>query len=492
LVFAVLKKLSRKPLLLNSCQKFNENASSQITKPTHQSVADRVKRELLAINARTETYTRLGIAALLFCSSAATSDASWSSLGRITTAFATGGASEVVRHAPPNPLPVNPKKAMDAVDNTIGKAEADTAKTFEKGVVDFGDTLAKAIDDTPKTIADVGIALYDFAGNQLHCQGRLFTDFEKRAFQGKWADAVAHLGIDRFRYDEINAAKAAQKSLILRTGGQILATVYGGPYGTAAYAAWYTYNVTKDPALSIKAGVIAGAASAATSAVPGTIGGQGTPKVVANAIINGSIAGVAAAASGGGKDDVLRAFAIAGTSVVIQSAYKDVTKSDIDPAPSKGEAYTKNTPLSYPDAGPNSPSDCAYFKNPDGSLFLDSDGNPHVDVRLLDPSRPMVGLAAGIGSHGMFYETNPVMRWISRWPVFNSMAVLHDVLCEQWNLTGFASKGTIPPTLVVTYYGTQAPTMELLLQDIQKKRDTPRPWPDAPRAQFYTGVKKTH
>lgn len=379
-------------------------------------------------------------------------------LGRFTQAVGTAGASEVARRISGEGS-VNLKPIMDDFDKTIGKAERDTNHTVEK-----------AWNDTPRTIADVGIALYDFAEKQVQYEGRQFTDFEKRAFEGKLADAVAHLGVDRFRNDEVNAAKAAQKSLILRTGGQILATVYGGPYGAAAYAAWYTYNVTKDPALSIKAGLIAGAASAATTGASGAIGKEGVARITANAIANGSIAGVAAAASGGKKDDVLRAFAIAGTSVVIQSTYEQMTKHEIDPAPSKGEAYFKHNPLRDGEYCPNCPPESTYFKNPDGSIRLDSHGKPDVDVRLLDFHRPHVGLAAGIGDRGLFYETNPVMTGISRLPVFNAMAGLHDVLCEQWNLEGIASKGTIPPALIVTYYGTQAPTMELLLRDIQKNR----------------------
>ena len=408
------------------------------------------------------------------------------SLGRVAAAIATGGASEVGRHAPDDVakvLPVDPKKTAENLDKTLDKAAADTkreapivAKQIEKeagkGIENFGDTLAKTIDDTPQTVADLGVALYDFAGKQAQYEGRQFTNFEKRVFEGKWADAVAHLGVDRFRNDEVNAAKAAQKSLILRTAGQIVATVYGGPYGAAAYAAWYTYNVTKDPALSIKAGLIAGLASAASSAASGAIGTETASQVTANAITNGAIAGVAAAASGGDNEDVLKAFVVAATSVAIQSSYKEITKHDLDPSPAKGEPYTKNTPQSYPDAGPNSPPDEAYFKNPDGILYLDAKGNPHVDVRLLDSSRPHTGLAAKMTDNGLLFETGLLMSGISKTVVVvNAMSVLHDVLGERWNLEGFVLKATIPPALVFTYYGTQAPTMELLLQDIQKKRE---------------------
>jgi hypothetical protein len=444
-----------------------------------------VESKLMAISAGTKACTGVAFAALLLSSSAPKADAGWG-LGRIVSAVATGGASEVVRHTPDDVakvLPVDPKKTAENVDKTLDKAAADTkreapivGKQIEtevgKGTENFGNTLAKTIDDTPQTVADVGVALYDFAEKQAQYEGRQFTNFEKRAFEGKWADAVAHLGVDRFRNDEVNAAKAAQKSLILRTAGQIVATVYGGPYGAAAYAAWYTYNVTKDPALSIKAGLIAGAASAASSAASGAIGTEGTAQVTANAIANGSIAGVAAAASGGDKEDVLKAFVVAGTSVAIQSTYKEITKHNLDPSPAEGEPYTKNTPQSYPDAGPNSPPDEAYFKNPDGSLYLDGQGNPHVDVRLLDSSRPHTGLASSVTDHGLQYETGPVLSGISKAVVVvNAMSVLHDVLGERWNLEGFVLKATIPPALIFTYYGTQAPTMELLLQDIQKKRD---------------------
>ncbi len=459
---------------------------------------------------RAKALAQAAAAMLLFSASVPDAHARGFSLKRVAKALATGGASEVIPQvAPVAPPPV--KAAVAAVEKIEAKVEdkveadakaakaiadqvaANAKKTADKALEDFkreaprvaeqiknehirvienvGNTLVKTIEDTPRTIGDLGEALYKFSVAQLEYEPKQFQNFSQRAFEGKWADAVAHLGIDRFHNDEVNFFVASQKSLIIHVVGEAVVSYYAGPYGAAAYASWYTYNATKDPALALKAGLIAGATSAASSAASG-IGTSTATAVAAQTIAQGAIAGVAAAASGGGKEDVLRAMLMAGTSVVIKTGYEKITEHPLNPGPSEGDPYTKNTPpYGEPGSGPDSPPRSAYKLNPDGTLYKDAKGNYHVDVRLLDPNRPHTGLGSGLNEHGLSNETGPLMPKLSRIPFVNAGSVLHDVLGEDFHWEGLVLRGTIPPLFVITYYGTESPTMALLLKDVQKKRD---------------------
>ncbi len=452
-------------------------------------------------SSRTQLIMALTFVSLIFAQNA---DAKRWTLRRAVKAAATGGASEIHEHVPPKALPPGARKLSEIeinADKTIDKAIADTQreaniaagnveetiskarkdfehgapvvgrqvrKALEKGVEDFGDTMAKTIDDTPQTLADFGTAIYHFAERQVKYEisAKRYKDFEKRVFEGKFADAVAHLGIDRFRQDELNAFKSAQESLLLRTVGQVAASVYGGPYGAAAYAAWYTYNSTGDMKMAIKAGLIAGATSYAMHAASG-MSNVGAPQLAAKVIVTGAIAGGAAAASGGGKEDILKAVVMAGTSVGIEKVYQLTTDHPINPRGSDGTAWDKLSPKGLPGDSLDSPPQEWFFHDDKGNLLKTADGKYYrPDVTKFWGNRSMVGQAAAAGQHGWDLETSPIMKALSRIPVVNAGSLFHDVLSDEFAWKGFVLRATIAPCFVFTYYGTGAPTMELLMQDM--------------------------
>lgn len=165
-------------------------------------------------------------------------------------------------------------KAVDDTGKTIEKGAHDTGHTLEKAAQDGGKAIEKAAQDSGTTIekavqdtGEAGETVYKFGVRQIESIGDSVKDADKRLREGKIVNAIWHFATDPVKHGEENAAKAAQESNIVRVAGQIAASAYGGPGGAAAYAAWLTYNQTKDVGLALRVGAITGAAAYGTSAV---------------------------------------------------------------------------------------------------------------------------------------------------------------------------------------------------------------------------------
>ncbi len=351
-------------------------------------------------------------------------------------------------------------KAGKDTEVAVAKAGKDTEAAVAKAAKDTGRTLEKTIKDTGKELGNTGAAIYHFAIRQIEAEGKKLSDFQHRLMKGKILDAVAHLGIDQFKSDELNASLAAQESMILRTAGQIVATVYGGPGGAAAYAAWYTYSTTKDIELALKAGVISGLASYASAGV-GTMASSTASEIAAKAIVSGAVGGLAVAASGGNEQDVLQGFLLSGGAVIVQAGFKAVAHNDLDPTPSVGEAYCMNTV-----GAACSPPDSSYIRDAQGNIQFDSEGHPLVDVRRTDPLRPHVGKWTTEGQVKLTSEMGKPLTAVSRIPLMNTMAMFHDQWAVSWQMSEPVLISTIPIAIVITAYGTDAPTADKLLRQI--------------------------
>jgi hypothetical protein len=226
------------------------------------------------------------------------------------------------------------EKAAHDTGHTVEKAAHDTGHTVEKAAHDTGKSIEKAVQDTGKA----GESVFRFGVREIKGIGTSAKDARKRLKEGKFVDALWHFATDPLKHAEENAGKAAQESNLVRIAGQIAASAYGGPGGAAAYAAWLTYNQTKDVGLSLRVGAITGAAAYGTAAV-GQIPNAKASVIAEKTIMAGAIGGVAVAAAGGDKQAIQEGFLKAGGAVLVQSVYERETHHELDARASKGPAW---------------------------------------------------------------------------------------------------------------------------------------------------------
>ena len=344
------------------------------------------------------------------------------------------------------------EKGVQNTGKTVEKAAQDTGKTVEKAAQDTGKTIEKAVHD----VGEGGEAVYNFGVRQVNSIGETVRKAEERAKEGKFIDAVWHLGTDHLNATQENAAKAAQESDLVRVAGQIAASAYGGPGGAAAYAAWLAYNETGDMGLALRVGAITGAAAWATGGVS-DLPNDTAAEIAQKTIMAGAIGGIAVAAAGGDQQAIQEGFLRAGGSVLVQAVYETQTTHELDARISRGDAYCM---AAIDPSAPCAPPIKAYTLDAEGKPVIGEDGLPKVDVRQTDPMRPHVGQwsrpgeAPVIGSG----ESSGFMVTVSKYPGMNAMALLHDHVSYAMNFDPITNVWTIVPATAVTYYGTGVPT----------------------------------
>lgn len=353
------------------------------------------------------------------------------------------------------------EKTAQDTGKTVEKASQDTGKTVEKASQDTGKTIEKAVQDTGKA----GETVYKFGVRQIESIGDSVKDADKRLKEGKVVDALWHFTTDPLKHTEENAGKVAQESDLVRVAGQIAASAYGGPGGAAAYAAWLTYNQTKDVGLALRVGAITGAAAYATGAV-GNIPNANAGAIAEKTIMAGAIGGVAVAAAGGDKQAIQEGFLKAGGAVLVQSVYEVQTEHKLDARMSKGDAYCM---AAVDPTVACAPPVKAYEMGPDGKPVIGQDGLPKVDVRKTDPRVPHVGTWAKPGEAPIIgaTETSKFMITVSKYPGMNAMALLHDHLSYSMNFDPVTNVWTIVPATAVTYYGTGVPAEDQIRKAAQ-------------------------
>lgn len=353
--------------------------------------------------------------------------------------------------------PVTVKATNDVIQN-VGKALKDIEKTSAKALDDTHNEAGRAarqIGTAVEAMAEYSKAeTVGTVENARHALGRVR--------EGKIVDALWSLGTEDLQNKDNAASSAAMKSDIIRTVGSVASTVYGGPGGAAAYAAWLTYHQSGgDVNLALKVGIIAGATSwamASTQALPvqdasGNIIASDLAKKVA---ISGAIGGLAVAAAGGDEDAVRKGFLQAGAMVLIQEGYHSYTKhpmSDEQLRTSKGNPYCLSATVNCQEP----PAD-AYVYDKNGKFIgwdqtkLDAPA-PHVGTGYPNtPIRP--------GDVTWPTEGSPFMTGVSKIPGSNAMAVFHDQWAVDWNMSPGVLQTTIYPSIVLTYNGTTAPLLE--------------------------------
>jgi len=345
---------------------------------------------------------------------------------------------------------------------------------IDKNVRKSGNDVGLQLKRSQKDIGDAVTAVYRFALHEAQEQPQVLQKAEKRFREGKFVDAIWHMATDPVQVTEQNAADAAMESSVLSTVGSVAASVYGGPAGAGAYAAWLTYHKTCatgkcNPELAMRVGLIAAAANAGNTAA------SQITEPVKRAAAMGAIAGVAVAASGGKPGDINEAIFRAGASVLIEEGYRSYVGRDLF-AESKGAMgdpmCMTGTYLEVSAAGacPRPPE---YMKNAKGEYrLLDSKGNFHevapdqlpsapADWRLIGnasstpPGTPVVGVqTSSLPVKDWTYEGSPFMTTVAKVPGMNAMALFHDRWTVNWSMTSTAAiQGSIPIAMIMVYTG---------------------------------------
>ena len=382
-----------------------------------------------------------------------------------------------------NTLETIKEKGKKEIKNALSDAEA-LIKTGKCGG-DVCDFYAKAVFDiiaeserTGKNVEEAGQAIGKFVEHRAQGVGETLSDAERRLREGKVVDALWHLATDSVKHTENAAAQAARESDIVRAVGQIAAGAYGGPGGTAAYAAWLTYKATGDFELALKVGAITGATSYANVKIA-EIGGVEITDTVKRAILSGAIGGAAVAASGGDNKAVLDGFMLSAGMVIVQDGYKKVTGHKLDKDAlkhSEGEANCLSISAKALAKHPNAsclPSEDIFVRDENNQILYE-DAEKTVPkfkdktkiMAELDNRQPRAGKWSSPGDSSImneiFGETGRVMTGVSRVSGVNAMAVFHDQWVINWEMDPVSSVATIPPAAVITYMGTGGPNYDLI------------------------------
>jgi hypothetical protein len=359
----------------------------------------------------------------------------------------------------------------DNVVRATGDALNDTVKTIGIAHSDVATAIRRAGDDTEaeigragKNLEDAEVAIREYIERKAEGTIETLTDAERRVREGKVVDALFHLAIDPLRKEEKNMALATQESKLVDAVGRTAASVYGGPQGAAAYAAWSTYRRTGDADLAMRVGVITGLANKGFD-LAGEMPIGNEWEIAKKAAIAGSIGGLAVAASGGDEAAVRDGFLMAGGMVLVRDGYKKYTGHNLDPKGAEGPPYCmKGNPLNDPDCPPPLK---ALKLNEDGSVFYDDKGNPVVDFSKLNPKRPLVGEWSKSGEDNWKLDNSKFMTSVARVPGMNAMALFHDKWAVSWKLEGLANYASIVPAVVLTYTGTYVGTGAAINAQIQ-------------------------
>jgi hypothetical protein len=354
---------------------------------------------------------------------------------------------EVTREKAINDVAATTAKALGDAATTLDKANKDTKATTKKAFYDVGKTGEKAFRD----VGDAGAAMGRFVNrewlSEVDSVGREATKMR----EGRVVDALWEFGTAPLKNTNENAGRAVKESSLVNTVASIAATAYGGPGGAAAYAAWYTYQVTGDQNLALRVGILTGATSLAMSGVS-QMPSNSADAIAKKAIVAGAVGGLAVAAAGGDKQAVQEGFLKAGGMILVQDGYKEYTGHPFD---ARG-ATKDGVCIASPPGGECSPPENWYQHDAQGNRLTEPNGDYKMNWKEVDPHVNHVGTWAKVTDSGGTYwtsERSPVMNFVGRVPGMNAMALAHDKWTVGWT-SDMAIKGTIVPAIMVTYIGT--------------------------------------
>lgn len=346
--------------------------------------------------------------------------------------------------------------AIHDLGKATGKAADDARKTLEKALQDAsresgraGKNIVKETGRVKTNTVDIFKALEKYAATNINGTLALAKSTEQRLREGKLLDAVFHVALDPLTNQEEAAFLATQQSKYLNTAAATAAGVYGGPGGSAAYAAWQTYRVSGGNAeLAFRAGVITGLTSSSLKVV-GSMSGTEAKEILQKAVLAGAVGGLAIAASGGDEEQIKKGFILGGGMVLVQDLYHNYTQQSLDPSPATKEPYCTS---------PSDPS-CATLK---AAFYKDENGNLVFDPSKLDPKASYVGVGANpnaplkLGADIPWDSDQSVlMRSAAKVPGMNAMGLFHDKLVVSWAISdNIGNQLTIFPAMLFTYLGT--------------------------------------
>ena len=336
------------------------------------------------------------------------------------------------------------KTVANAIDKNTGIAFEQTSAELHRSVVNVG---------------EAGDALKEYYVATVLSQPKAYLAAARKIREKQFTSAIWQLAYSPVKDAEANAAQLTASSSLVNIVATVGASVYGGPQGAAAYAAWHTYNQTKDFQLAIKVGLLTGATSYATSRVGTTL----QDELVGRTIATASIGGAAVAAAGGDNREVLDGFLRAGAMVLIQDGYRQVTSGDLN---QDLKAATKE-PFCL-----SATSTCAQTP-----AFGEG------GVKVIDHSTAVVGVESNPVPPENFFskigwtlgaDNGPVMKTLSfAVPGANAVGLFHDQWVGSVPLSGVAIQATIVPAIVLIYNGTSAPLSskieEIAISDAKRK-----------------------
>lgn len=335
---------------------------------------------------------------------------------------------------------------------------------LEKALQDVERELIVAVENTGEAIE----ACAGFVENQFESYGQILTEAEKRIEEGKIIDALWHIGTDHIKHTEDNAAIAFMESSLLTSLATAAASIYGAPYGGAAFAAWLTYKQTGDLNLALKTAAITYLTQKSLNGVKG-IEGSSVSYIAKRTLISTAIGAASIAASGGSEKDIIDGFLKGAALNLANEYYKYYIHTDInEEIPTKDaidkEALKDKYGILQDKEG-----------NPILKKILDDDGNEKW-ITQIDPSKipadiPQVGLANNNADFFSGSEHSFPMQQFAKIPGFNAMARFHDQWCAVNQVGDITVKVTIIPAIALTVVGRNQFLVDQMLEILNNKNN---------------------
>ena len=348
---------------------------------------------------------------------------------------------------------------VDAANDVVKATEVainQTGKAIGKG----GEDVVREAGRVPGHVVDVGSATVKYVESYGNSAITTIEDAARRIKQGKIVDALFHVALAPLQAQEEAAFKATQESSWVNSAAAVAASAYGGPGGSASYAAWQTYRLSgNNMEMAVRAGLVAGLTNAASGAVE-----KMDPDLIKSVILGGAIGGAAMAASGADEESILDGIIMGGSMVLVQEAYQGYVGHTLDPT------------------APTEPPYCMSLTDPSCNELVKAytfDENGKVvgfDPSKLDPKRSHVGIQADVEVLNKYLngveltdvevrafnkidiglDRSDFMQNVAQTPATNSMGLFHDKWALDWDMGPTATKLTIIPAIAVIYVGTGA------------------------------------
>ncbi len=255
---------------------------------------------------------------------------------------------------------------------------------------------------------------------------------------------IVELPVDLFRAQESAVRETLLENGTLRNVAMVAATVYGGPWGSAAFSAYMVSASGGTTEQALRAAVISGLTSYAFSKL-GQIETTGYSDSAARAVGMGAVGGASAAAQGGRfEEGFIQAFGAAAAAAIYEG-YVASCDGCVRASPtyeSGGEPMIKSPGFGRASLRPNV-NNIGIFN--DGSQFH--------------------------GSGQWMREGSSFMRGVNRIPGMNSMAYFHDHMSMAMSLQGAVNIGTIlVPAIPFNYYALGLTRDRYLLDQAMQNR----------------------